>query len=105
MESFGRVAKIGIDPEANEAYFADGYLNKRIAVVDMDTGELKRYWGAYGNEPDDDFDFGDRYTPGEEPARSFVARCTAPRSPMTASCMSATARPTVFRCSRRTGRS
>ena len=71
MESFGRVAKIGIDPEANEAYFADGYLNKRIAVVDMDTGELKRYWGAYGNEPDDDFDFGDRYTPGEEPAPQF----------------------------------
>ena len=51
MDSFGRVAKIGIDAGANEAYFADGYFNRRIAVVDIDTGEVKRYWGAYGNEP------------------------------------------------------
>jgi 6-phosphogluconolactonase (cycloisomerase 2 family) len=51
--NFGRVAKIFIDPKANEAYVADGYLNKRVAVVDMDSGEIKRYWGAYGNKPDD----------------------------------------------------
>ena len=70
-DSFGRVAKIGIDPEANEAYFADGYFNKRVAVVDMDTGELKRYWGAYGNEPDDDYDFMGRYQQGNEPAQQF----------------------------------
>jgi len=24
-----------------------------VAVVDMSTGKLKRYWGAYGNKPDD----------------------------------------------------
>ena len=52
-ESFGRVAKIFVDAKTNEAYLADGYLNKRVAVIDADTGELKRYWGAYGNEPDD----------------------------------------------------
>jgi DNA-binding beta-propeller fold protein YncE len=52
-ENFGRVAKIFIDPKANEAYVADGYLNKRVAVVDMDSGKIKRYWGAYGNKPDD----------------------------------------------------
>lgn len=52
-ENFGRVAKIFIDPKNNEAYVADGYLNKRVAVVDMDTGKIKRYWGAYGNKPDD----------------------------------------------------
>ena len=69
-DSFGRVAKIGIDAAANEAYFADGYFNRRVAVVDMDTGELKRYWGAYGNEPDDSLDLG-RYTPGAEPAPQF----------------------------------
>ena len=33
MDSFGKVAEIGLDPEANEAYFADGYLNRRVAVV------------------------------------------------------------------------
>ena len=51
--SFGKVAQITVDPQANEAYVADGYLNKRIAVLDADTGALKRYWGAYGNKPDD----------------------------------------------------
>jgi len=50
---FGRVAKISFDAEANEAYLADGYGNKRVAVLDASTGEFKRYWGAYGNVPDD----------------------------------------------------
>ena len=39
QESFGRVAKIFVDPKANEAYIADGYLNKRVAVLDADTGQ------------------------------------------------------------------
>ena len=52
-DNFGRVAKIFIDNKANEAYIADGYLNKRVAVVDMDSGKIKRYWGGYGNKPDD----------------------------------------------------
>lgn len=67
--NFGRVAEISIDPEANEAYVADGYLNKRVAVLDADTGELKRYWGAYGNRPDDT-DLGN-YDPNAEPAQQF----------------------------------
>ena len=49
----GRPADIYVDPEANEVYVADGYLNKRVIVFDADTGEYKRHWGAYGNEPDD----------------------------------------------------
>src|SRR5215467_9055943 len=53
MENFGRVAKIVIDTKENEAYIADGYLNHRVVVVDMDNGKIKRYWGAYGNKPDD----------------------------------------------------
>lgn len=50
---FSMVAEIAIDKEANEAYIADGYGNKRVVVVDVDTGEFKRYWGAYGNKPED----------------------------------------------------
>jgi DNA-binding beta-propeller fold protein YncE len=50
---FGRVAKISFDFPRNEAYVADGYGNKRVAVLDMDTGKIKRYWGAYGNVPSD----------------------------------------------------
>jgi DNA-binding beta-propeller fold protein YncE len=53
VEHFGRVAKINFDYGAREAYVADGYGNKRVAVIDMDTGAMKRFWGAYGNEPDD----------------------------------------------------
>jgi DNA-binding beta-propeller fold protein YncE len=52
-ENFGRAAKIFVDPKANEAYIADGYGNKRVVVIDADTGKFKRYWGAYGNKPDD----------------------------------------------------
>ena len=50
LESFGRVAKVFIDGPANEAYVADGYGNKRVAVIDMDTGKIKRYWGGYGEQ-------------------------------------------------------
>jgi DNA-binding beta-propeller fold protein YncE len=69
VANFGRVAKIFIDPAANEAYLADGYLNKRVAVVDIDTGKIKRYWGAYGNKPDDT-NLG-RYNPSAPPAQQF----------------------------------
>jgi DNA-binding beta-propeller fold protein YncE len=68
-EYFGRVAKIFVDPQQNEAYLADGYRNKRVAVIDADTGAFKRYWGAYGNKPDDT-DIG-TYVPGSPPAQQF----------------------------------
>lgn len=49
----GQPADMEVDPETNEIYVADGYLNKRLIVFDADTGEYKRHWGAYGNKPDD----------------------------------------------------
>ena len=69
QESFGRVAKIFVDAKANEAYIADGYLNKRVAVLDADTGKMKRYWGAYGNKPDDTPLA--PYNPAAPPAQQF----------------------------------
>jgi hypothetical protein len=68
-ENFGRPAKIWVDPKTNEAYVADGYLNKRVAVLDADTGKMKRYWGAYGNRPDD-ANLGP-YDPKAPPAQQF----------------------------------
>src|SRR5918995_6108511 len=68
-ENFGRVAKIFVDPKANEAYLADGYANKRVVVIDADTGTFKRYWGAYGNKPDDT-SFGN-YDPKVPPIKQF----------------------------------
>ena len=66
---FGRVAEIAMDFEANEVYFADGYRNRRVAVIDVTTGALKRYWGAYGNTPDDSADV--TYTPGQPGPQQF----------------------------------
>jgi hypothetical protein len=68
-ENFGRVAKIFVDPKMNEAYLADGYGNKRVAVIDADTGAFKRYWGAYGNKPDDTNP--GTYDPDAPPAQQF----------------------------------
>jgi DNA-binding beta-propeller fold protein YncE len=51
--AFNKVAKVFVDEANNEAYVADGYTNKRVAVIDTETGKIKRYWGAYGNKPDD----------------------------------------------------
>mgnify|MGYP003685730277 FL=1 len=69
MTNFGGVAKISFDAVANEAFIADGYANKRVAVLDADTGKFKRYWGAYGNKPDDT-NIG-RYSPEDPPAQQF----------------------------------
>ena len=58
-----------MDPRENEAYISDGYLNKRVVVLDADTGAFKRYWGAYGNKPDD-ANLGP-YNPDAPPAQQF----------------------------------
>lgn len=60
---FGQVAEIEIDGDSNEVFLADGYRHKRVAVLDLNTGAFKRYWGAYGNRPVDgrvDYQPGDR---------------------------------------------
>ena len=68
-DNFGRVAKIFVDQKENEAYISDGYLNKRVAVLDADTGKMKRWWGAYGNKPDDTPL--PPYNPAAPPAQQF----------------------------------
>ena len=67
--NFGRPAKISIDPAVNEAYVADGYGNRRVVVLDTETGARKRFWGAYGSPPDD-ADSG-AYDPDAPPAKQF----------------------------------
>ena len=47
-------ADMEVDRKTNELYIADGYGNHRVVVVDADTGEYKRHWGAYGQNPVDD---------------------------------------------------
>ena len=44
-------ADVFVHAATNEAFVADGYGNRRVLVVDADTGAFKRMWGAFGNEP------------------------------------------------------
>jgi DNA-binding beta-propeller fold protein YncE len=64
LTHYSQVADISFDIAEREAFFADGYGNIRLAVVDMDTGAIKRYWGAYGNRPNDTYEFPDQRTAG-----------------------------------------
>jgi DNA-binding beta-propeller fold protein YncE len=54
LSQLGQAAALEFDKQANEIYVADGYGNHRVAVLDADTGEIKRVWGAYGKPPTDD---------------------------------------------------
>jgi DNA-binding beta-propeller fold protein YncE len=74
MDSFGGPAGFSFDAKANEAYVADGFRNHRVAVIDMTTGAIRRFWGAYGNKPDDADSV--RYDPSAAPAKQFsTVRC------------------------------
>jgi len=68
-DAFGGATRVSFDAGAGEAFVADGARNRRVAVVDINTGAIKRFWGAYGERPQD----GDQtaYAPGGTPARQF----------------------------------
>jgi hypothetical protein len=70
QERFYLVAKVSIDARTNEVFVADGYGNKRVVVIDGDSGKFKRFWGAYGNKPSDD-PAPYRYTAGSMPLQQF----------------------------------
>ena len=46
-----RPAEASVYPDTNEVFVADGYGNRRVVVFDADSGEFKRMWGAFENEP------------------------------------------------------
>jgi hypothetical protein len=52
-QNFWQPTKVFHEPSANEVYVADGYGNRRVIVLDADSGEYRRHWGAYGARPDD----------------------------------------------------
>jgi DNA-binding beta-propeller fold protein YncE len=47
-------ADMVVDPRTNRLYVADGYGNRRVLIVDADTGKYIGHFGAYGNNPVDD---------------------------------------------------
>ena len=64
---------MAFDETAGEAYVADGSRNHRVAVVDMNTGTIKRFWGAYGKQPDDAAP--PAYSAGAMPQQFRSVRC------------------------------
>jgi len=67
-------AGVTVDPRTNRMYIADGYGNRRILVVDAETGQYIAHFGAYGQNPVDDGaalnppdDWADEYRRGEVP--------------------------------------
>ena len=74
------VAAAELDEAAREIYIADGYLNRRVLVYDLDSGAFKRGWGAYGkplaeisNAPSPPYD------PNAEPRGDFQGSVHAVR--------------------------
>jgi len=49
--NFNAPADLFIDTARREAYVADGYTNRRVIVIDSETGAFKRMWGAFGAPP------------------------------------------------------
>jgi hypothetical protein len=60
-ENFNNAADLYVYAKTNEVFIADGYVNRRVIVIDADTGKFKRMWGAYGNRPDDSAPNGPAY--------------------------------------------
>jgi DNA-binding beta-propeller fold protein YncE len=52
-ENFASPTKATYYAKTNEVFVTDGYINRRVAVFDADSGKYKRHWGAYGKRPDD----------------------------------------------------
>lgn len=44
-------ADMSVDPKTNRLYIADGYGNRRILIVDAETGRYIGHFGAYGQNP------------------------------------------------------
>ena len=68
-ENFWQPTKIWEDTAANEVYIGDGYGNRRVIVLDTETGKYKRHWGAYGSKPADDKM--PAYNPKSAPSKQF----------------------------------
>ena len=58
--------------KTNELFVTDGYGNSRVIVYDADTGQYKRMWGAYGNQPLDEADRPAHAAPAATPWRSVA---------------------------------
>ena len=96
------IGAFDFDEDAREIYVADGFLNKRVLVYDMETGAFKRGWGGHGT-PLNEIETAPRLPTTFQVCRpirsSSRPSCTACIPRATASSMSANGAATAFRCS------
>jgi hypothetical protein len=52
QKNFNRPADVFVYAKTGETFVADGYGNRRVVVLDSETGAFKRTWGAFGDPPD-----------------------------------------------------
>lgn len=83
--------KVVFDGKTNEAFVADGYGNKRIIVLDADTGKFKRMWGAYGKPPTDE---------REEPTDGTYALNAPPKQFQQVHCITRSNDDLIYVCDR-----
>ena len=103
-DNLGRPADTWVHRATNELFVADGYGNRRVIVYDADTGDFKRMWGAFGNEPTDGEADPAWAQEQEGPGpRNLPSRCTRQGYPTTGSSMSPTVGVSACRSSRSTG--
>ena len=80
--NFSGPTQMFVDPNTNELFVADGYRNRRIIVLDAETGAYKRHWGAYGNRPPDGPQGGTpiegAYEPGLKSQNFATVHCAVP---------------------------
>jgi len=51
-KALNRPSDAFIYAKTNEVFISDGYGNRRVIVLDAETGAFKRMWAAFGNPPD-----------------------------------------------------
>jgi hypothetical protein len=52
-DMFGGATRIAFDAASETAFIADGLRNRRVVTVDISTGAVKMFFGAYGKTPSD----------------------------------------------------
>ena len=88
----GSPTDLAVDPNTNEVFISDGYLNRRVIVFDAETGAYQRHWGAYGNAPEDG------------PAMMFEPDRPLPRQFLAAHCVRISNDRLVYVCDRQRNR-
>ena len=117
-ENLKRPADVFVDPRTNDAFVADGYGNRRVIVLDGETGRFKRMWALSVTRPSTRRRrrrvprrarvlqrLRPAHRPGtrKAPGRRSSARSTRSSCHATASCTWPTATTAAFRSSQSTG--